>query len=81
MVRLTEEEKTNKKFIQNMLNCIMYENLTYTIIPSGCNIEVRCLNLHTLEVVEQTLKDLYAEQQLASILGSIRVTYNHFVKD
>lgn len=81
MSRLTKEEKTNKKFIQTMLDCIMYETLHYVIIASGCNIEVRCLNAHTLEVVEQTLKDLYAEQQLEPIRGSIRVTYNHFIKD
>mgnify|MGYP003292990258 CR=1 FL=1 len=80
MARLTKEEKTNKEFIKIILDSVMYDELHYNIIPNGCHIQVECLDPHTLEVVEHTLKDQYVEQQLETIRGNIRVTYNKFIK-
>lgn len=80
MAYLTKVEKTNKEFIKIILDSVMYEDLHYNIIPYGCHIEVECLDPHTLEVIEQTLKDQYVEQQLEPIKGNVRVTYNKFIK-
>ena len=80
MERLTAEEKRNGNLIKYMIENSTNAHLDCAIIPSGCNIEIRCNDVFTLEYVETHVGDLLREQQLDSIRGSIRITYNHFIK-
>lgn len=80
MARLTTEEKRNGNLIIDMIKNSTSEDLDCSIIPYGCNVEIQCNDVLTLEYVETLMSDLLREHQLDSIRGSIRITYNHFIK-
>lgn len=80
MTKLTAEEKRNGNLIKDMIENSTNDYLDCSIIPYGCNVEIRCNDVLTLEYVKTIMDDLLREQQLDSIKGSIRVTYNHFIK-
>lgn len=81
MTRLTTEEKRNRDRVNDLIHNATTETLNCKVIPSGCHIEIQCNDVYTLEVIEIMMQDYLVEQQLDSIRGSIRITYNHYVKN
>lgn len=79
-MKLTTEEKTNLNRVNDLIHKATVETLNCKIIPYGCNIEIRCNDVYTLEIVEIMMNDYLVEQQLEFIRGNIRLTFNKFLK-
>lgn len=73
---MNTEEKKNKAWIENVINDSVDPStvkLEYDI--KGCHVEVKCDDIKTLECIENILKNTDIP-----IRGSLRVTYNNFIK-